>query len=86
MWKPFLPAAEANALGAQALAHLVRRGFFLQLAALIESACAEPAGGAAGPAGAQPAGAGAAAARPAVPAAEALSTALVVRYLALQGA
>ncbi|GAB4817517.1 hypothetical protein N2152v2_004563, partial [Parachlorella kessleri] len=73
-WKTFLPAAEAGALAARILAHLVRHGLFEQLARMLAAACPEQ-----GPAAA---GGGA---RPAVPAAEALATALVVRYLALQG-
>lgn len=62
------------------LAHLVRRGLFPQLAAILAAACPEPPVPAVGDIGAP------AAPRPAVPAGEALATALVVRYLALQGA
>lgn len=79
-WKPFVPAAEASALGAQVLAHLVWRGLFPQLAAILAAACPEPPAPAVVDIGAP------AAPRPAVPAGEALATALVVRYLALQGA
>jgi hypothetical protein len=72
-----MPAGEASSLGAQILAHLMRRGLFRQLARIVSIACVEPEALAGAPSSAVP--------RPAVPAAEALATALVVRYMALQG-
>ena len=80
-WTPALgPAAAADAT-AQVLAAAVRRGLFAQLAAVGAAACPEDRTPAA-PAAGEPAPA----ARQAVPAGEALVTALTARYLGQQQA